>query len=190
MKIYTRGGDSGKTSLVGGARVDKHDARLDCYGTVDELNSYLGICATSLLPHQSAGPLQELQLQILAIQNYLFNIGSHLACESDTTRAFLPTLEEQETLNLEIQIDQMTLQLPPLKDFILPGGSSLAAHLHFARTVCRRAERHTSAFAQQNSIHENLLVLRYLNRLSDYLFVAARFANHCLNSKELLWKKK
>src|SRR5262245_40174400 len=135
MKIYTKTGDDGTTGLIGGSRVRKSDPRLDCYGTIDELNAALGLAAVAL-----QGVIRE---QVIQIQNDLFVIGSHLATPDAqaATRSNLPAIDEQLVTRLEMQIDSAEAELPPLKNFILPGGSEAAARLHQARTVCRRAER-------------------------------------------------
>jgi cob(I)alamin adenosyltransferase len=177
MKIYTRTGDRGETSLFGGARVAKNDPRIEAYGTVDELNSFLGVARASGLP-------QDLDDQLQQVQMDLFEIGAHLA--SPGTSRF-PGVDEQRITDLETAIDTMERELTPLTSFILPGGAPSAAHLHVARTVCRRAERcvvglHDAAPTTQSTI-------RYLNRLSDYLFVAARLANVRAEQSDVPWKR-
>jgi len=169
MKIYTRTGDDGMTGLIGGRRVPKFDLRLDCYGTVDELNAAVGLCAVAA-PTWLAEALAPVQAE-------LFVIGSHLAAPADdkTASQYLPVLDKDMTVRLEAQIDAADQELPPLKHFILPGGTELAARLHVARTVCRRAERQVVAFAGEQPVPE--LIVTYLNRLSDWLFVQARLAN-------------
>ncbi len=187
-KIYTKTGDRGETGILGRERLSKGDLRLDAYGTVDELNAVLGMVIT-ILPAQMA-KLCDILAQA---QNHLFVIGSHLACADDKLRVSLPILDPSPTEQLEHQIDEMTRQLAELREFILPGGSTMAATLHFCRTVCRRAEREVVRFFDQmeDSIAaaERDIIISYLNRLGDYLFVAARFANYTFNVKENTWQK-
>ncbi|MGH9419640.1 MAG: cob(I)yrinic acid a,c-diamide adenosyltransferase [Thermoanaerobaculia bacterium] len=175
MKIYTRTGDTGETSLFGGARVRKDDARIEAYGTIDELNSFLGVARASW-------PSSSLDDQFHAIQSDLFDIGAHLASPG-TSRFAGP--ETARIAALEQSIDAMEADLAPLKTFILPGGSSAAAHLHVARTVCRRAERLVVALHDDDPA--TLASITYLNRLSDFLFVAARFANHEQGVADVPW---
>lgn len=170
MKIYTRTGDQGETSLFGGRRVAKNDPRIEAYGTVDELNSFLGAVAVDDIP---------------AIQSDLFEIGAHLA--SPGTSRF-PGVDASRIEQLERSIDEMERELAPLTSFILPGGSPAAAQLHIARTVCRRAERRVVALEDDSSATQS--TLRYLNRLSDWLFVAARFANHRAGVADVPWSKR
>ncbi len=195
MKIYTKFGDQGQTRLVGGECVQKNNPRVECYGTVDELNSTLGL-ALSQIQNESPQNLLRLRDELIRIQNELFNLGSLLACENAQTLPLLPALQESHIKNIEAQIDHMTQDLAPLKNFILPGGSSLAAALHLARTICRRAERNTVGLIE--TLHSKLspaeticlnTCLIYLNRLSDYLFTAARFANFSVSIDDQVWKK-
>jgi len=165
MKIYTRTGDAGETSLFGGARVRKDDARIEAYGTVDELNSFIGVARASW-------PSSSLDGQLHAIQSDLFDIGAHLASPG-TSRFAGP--DAARVAALEKDIDAMESELAPLKTFILPGGSLAAAQLHVARAVCRRAERLVVALRDDDEATKASIT--YLNRLSDFLFVAARFAN-------------
>lgn len=191
VKIYTRSGDKGMTSLVGGTRVSKSDPRLESYGTVDELNSILGMARAELRQLDLAGAKPGLHLlaeQLEKIQNRLFNLGSLLACEDARMKSRLPVISEAHISELEQHIDVMTEQLPELKEFILPGGHKLAATLHFGRTVCRRAERLTIFLYDDRQIEDPLL-LHFLNRLSDYLFVAARFANFLTGISDIKWQK-
>jgi cob(I)alamin adenosyltransferase len=178
MKIYTRTGDDGTTGLIGGDRVPKSDARIECYGTVDELNAALGV-AVVVADAESKTALQQVQAE-------LFTIGSHLAVPDHTPRAAsLPAIDEDWIARLEMQIDTAETALPPLRNFILPSGSELAARLHLARTVCRRAERLLVAFAMDRPV--NGVILTYLNRLSDWLFVQARMANHLAGHPDIPW---
>jgi cob(I)alamin adenosyltransferase len=188
-KIYTKKGDQGQTWLVDGRECSKASLRVESYGAVDELNSTLGLVLHSLRAGKNES-LKDLATQIESIQNQLFTLGSHLACEKAETRKMLPEFFESWITDLEQTIDQMTAALPQLKDFILPGGSECASFLHLSRTVCRRAERGVVALIE-NGHHEeeNHRALRYLNRLSDHLFVAARFANQALQVRDQIWKK-
>ena len=178
-KIYTRKGDDGTTSLGGRQRVPKESARICAYGTVDELNSTIGVAVASGLDQKIKEPL-------LVIQNELFHLGSDLCfIEEDKEKYQLPQIEEKHVAYLEQLIDELTAVVGPLENFILPGGSIGSAHLHVARTVCRRAEREVSALAREEAIGS--FVAAYLNRLSDLLFVMARYENHQRNIPEPLW---
>jgi cob(I)alamin adenosyltransferase len=178
MKIYTRTGDDGTTGLIGGTRIAKSDARIDCYGTVDELNATVGLAAV-----MSSEPLLA---QLRAIQGELFVLGSHLATpEQSRKKAALPPLTEGMIKRLEGEIDAAEATLAPLHNFILPGGSELAARLHLARTVCRRAERLLVAYGAGHDVPG--LAITYLNRLSDWLFVQARGANRAANVEDIPW---
>ena len=178
-KIYTRKGDDGTTSLGGRQRVPKESARICAYGTVDELNSTIGVAVSSGLDQKIKSPL-------LVIQNELFHLGSDLCfIEEDKEKYQLPQIEEKHVVKLEQLIDELTAVVGPLENFILPGGSIGSAHLHVARTVCRRAEREVSALAREEAIGS--FVAAYLNRLSDLLFVMARYENHQRNIPEPLW---
>jgi cob(I)alamin adenosyltransferase len=181
MKIYTKTGDDGTTGLIGGNRVPKSDPRIDCYGTVDELNAALGLAAVDadadLLP------------MLRQVQNDLFVIGSHLATPDESRhKSALPPLDEAMVHRLETQIDAADGALPPLHNFILPGGTETAARLHLARTICRRAERLLVEFAKDHSTPAPILI--YLNRLSDWLFVQARRANAAAGVADVPWSKK
>lgn len=179
MKIYTRTGDDGSTGLIGGSRVDKGDARIECYGTVDELNAALGVAVVL------AGASHEQVTGLLRVQNELFVIGSHLAVEQEVYRSALPALSEDMIARLEQEIDAAEKRIPPLRAFILPGGSPLAAQLHVARTICRRGERVMVGFAHTHPVPP--LVLIYMNRLGDWLFVQARLANHLAGIADVPW---
>jgi len=184
MKIYTKSGDKGKTRLVGGCLVSKSDLRIEAYGSVDELNSFLGILVVEL---QDVPPLHKLKLQLIRIQNQLFNIGSLFACEDLSILKKLPPVTNEHIQTLETEIDEMTSSLETLRNFILPGGSKTSAYFHFARTICRRAERNSVKLFDQNPEIENGMV--YLNRLSDYLFTAARFCNKNQGVADQIWEK-
>jgi len=181
MKIYTKTGDKGQTSLIGGTRVPKYDDRVEAYGTIDELNSHLGLI------RDLCDDLQEKEL-LLLIQDRLFIAASNVASDSAKALAKMPMLQESDIEILEKKIDEMNASLPDLTQFILPGGHILASHTHIARTICRRAERLTLK-VQTNEI-PNQIVVKYLNRLSDFLFVLARkFANE-LGNGDVHWKGK
>jgi cob(I)alamin adenosyltransferase len=175
LKIYTRTGDTGETSLFGGARVRKDDARIEAYGTIDELNSFLGVARASW-------PASSLDGQLHLVQSDLFDIGAHLASPG-TSRFAGPDPARVESL--EQSIDAMESDLAPLKTFILPGGSLAAAQLHVARTICRRAERLVVSLRDEDEATKASIT--YLNRLSDFLFVAARFANHQQGVADVPW---
>jgi len=168
MKIYTKTGDDGTTSLFSGGRVKKNDLRVEAYGTVDELNSHVGVVRAHNPTRASFNNLEK-------VQNHLFRLGADLATPLDAKPDWLVRVDEEAVLWLEESIDKATEQLEPLKNFILPGGSPAAAHLHVARTVCRRAERLVVSLAEEETINE--WVLKYLNRLSDWLFTLARYEN-------------
>jgi cob(I)alamin adenosyltransferase len=186
-KIYTKNGDQGLTRLVDGRECSKASLRVETYGSVDELNSTLGLVMTFLPP---SNKLLRFKDEMEKTQNHLFNIGSHLACEKEETRKILPAFEEDWITALEDSIDRMTAELPPLKNFILPGGSQVSAFLHLSRTICRRAERNVVRLLTDDPGHpETQRALRYLNRLSDYLFVASRYCNQALNVPDQIWKK-
>ncbi|MDP9361952.1 MAG: cob(I)yrinic acid a,c-diamide adenosyltransferase [Acidobacteriota bacterium] len=175
MKIYTKTGDGGETSLFGGARVRKNDSRIEAYGTVDELNSFIGVA-------RAAWPSSSFDGLFHTIQSDLFDIGAHLASPG-TSRFAGPDAARVEAL--EQAIDAMESELAPLKLFILPGGSLAAAQLHVARTVCRRAERLVVALRDDDDATKASIT--YLNRLSDFLFVAARYANHKHGVADVPW---
>jgi len=178
MKIYTKTGDKGYTSLIGGVRVPKHHLRIEAYGTVDELNSYLGLIA-------NLGITKEDQNLIKEVQDRLFTIGSSLASDPGKSKMKIPDLHISDIELLEKEIDKISVYLPALKSFILPGGSVLAAHCHIARCICRRAERNVVQLAENNGVDDK--VTMYLNRLSDYLFILARKVNYDINIDENSW---
>ncbi len=181
FKIYTKTGDKGKTSLIGGTKVPKSHLRIDTYGTVDELNSYIGLVNDQLTDEASCQMLRE-------IQDRLFTIGSSLACDPDKeTGLQIPDLKESDISLLEKEIDRMNEVLPPMKSFILPGGHVAVSTLHIARCICRRAERNC-VHMQEQTLFVEPLVIKYLNRLSDYLFILARYTGHLLQVTEIPWK--
>lgn len=180
MKIYTKTGDGGDTSLFGGQRVPKDALRIEAYGTVDELNSMLGIV-------RSDGAPKELDEILEAIQHDLFDLGADLATPRPTAKASVKRITGKDVQTLEKFIDLVDPNLKPLRSFILPGGSSIAGRLHFARTVCRRAERVCVRLSRNEDIGDDVTV--YLNRLSDLLFVLARYANVLAGVSETRWKQ-
>ncbi len=181
MKIYTKTGDAGKTSLIGGTKVPKNHIRIESYGTVDELNSYIGLVNDYLTDEKTKATLKE-------IQDRLFTIGSSLACDPDKESGLkIPDLKESDVVLLEKEIDAMNEVLPVMKSFILPGGSVAVSTAHVARCVCRRAERACVNLQQQDEFVEPL-VIKYLNRLSDHLFVLARYIGHISGVDEIPWK--
>lgn len=182
-KIYTKTGDQGTTSLVNGQRVSKSDLRLDSYGTVDELNAVLGV----LLSHLQTHGFEGITRFLTQTQNHLFNLGSQLACPDAELSAQLPNITPDHILAIEKEIDLLSQALPPLKEFILPGGHLLSSHAHVARTVCRRAERLCCALAETETLPESLIP--YLNRLNDFFFVLSRYFNYQLGVSEVTWKK-
>jgi cob(I)alamin adenosyltransferase len=194
-KVYTRTGDQGETALVGGTRVPKNHIRIASYGTVDELNSVLGL-VQSFLNFGSQDPsteelqnkdaLKKFSADIARCQNHLFNIGADLATPAKHRWENMIRVGNTDIQWLEDKIDQMNESLPPLKDFIIPGGHPVEAFLHQARTVCRRAERDVLSLMQEESIEPDCM--QYLNRLSDYLFVASRWIGNIHNSTEKTWK--
>jgi cob(I)alamin adenosyltransferase len=188
IKIYTKTGDGGETSLLGGARVSKSGIQLEAYGSIDELNSWIGLAAAQ----GQSGAASALKLEFKKIQNELFNVGSLLACAEVKLKEKLPPVSAELPTLLEAKIDQMTSQLPELKDFILPGGDIQAAQLHVARTVCRRAERETIRYFETQKIlssEEKRSIIILLNRLSDFLFVASRYINYLQKIEETKWQK-
>lgn len=180
--LYTGTGDKGLTSLVGGQRVAKNSARLEAYGTIDELSAFLGV----VLSHPTCP--DHIKTLLLGIQNKMFNIGAYLATLSTPDNpADLYGLDADDIRALEQQIDTLDAETPPVRAFVLPGGSPLAAHAHVARTVCRRAERRIYDLAQTETVSP--VVTRYINRLSDLLFIMARYFNHITHTPEITWHK-
>lgn len=179
MKIYTKSGDKGHTSLIGGTRVLKSHFRIEAYGTIDELNSWIGLLAEYTINETRLPFLRE-------IQDRLFTIGSQLACEIDEISSKIPLIYEEDIVRIEKEIDLINEVLPPLKHFILPGGHKEVAFCHIARTVCRRAERLVVDLNEQEQV--NHLIVKYLNRLSDYLFMLCRIMSKDLNVAEIVWK--
>jgi cob(I)alamin adenosyltransferase len=187
-RVYTRRGDRGETGLVGGQRVPKDSLRIEAYGTVDELNAFIGAARESAREAIEGGcaalrPLEEI---LLRVQHELFNLGSILATLPEDVHPKQARITDAEIARLETEMDQMNEPLPPLRSFVLPGGSPLNTDLHICRTVCRRAERIAVALGRQESIPEE--TVRYLNRLSDALFVWSRWASYVAGVKETLWE--
>lgn len=178
MKIYTKTGDAGKTLLIGGTKVAKHHIRVEAYGMVDELNVAIGMLADHDI---------ELKFKIILrkIQNELFIIGSHLAADPKKNKMKLPDIEEEQIIFLEHHIDEWQSELPELKNFILPGGHLIVSACHLARVVCRRAERSATLVAESDMVSP--VILKYLNRLSDFLFVLSRKLAQELGSEEIPW---
>ena len=179
MKIYTKTGDKGLTSLIGGTRVPKSSLRIECYGTVDELNSHIGLVRDQEVNAARRPLLKE-------IQDRLFTIGSALAADPDKSKMKLPDLHAADVTLLEDEMDRLNLDLPELRAFILPGGHPAVSHAHVARCVCRRAERIVIHLSEDSFVAE--LVMVYLNRLSDYLFVLSRAMAHDLGMEEVTWQ--
>ena len=180
FKIYTKTGDGGSTSLIGGTKVSKSHLRIESYGTVDELNSYIGLCNDLLKDAHCNEVLKE-------IQDRLFTIGSSLACDPEKEPLMkIPDLKEADVTFLEKEIDFMTDALPPMRSFILPGGHPAVSTLHIARCVCRRAER-LCVQLQEEDLFVDPVVIKYLNRLSDHLFALSRYAAHLLHAPEVPW---
>ncbi|MDN3669881.1 cob(I)yrinic acid a,c-diamide adenosyltransferase [Echinicola jeungdonensis] len=177
MKVYTKSGDKGTTSLLGGERVSKGDLRIEVYGTVDELNAFLGL----IRDYEES---QNRKTFLKSIQDKLFTIGADLA--NRDKQAKNPVILEKDITELEKAIDEMEEVLPPLKKFILPGGHPLVSYCHIARTVCRRAERRVISLNEQEQVAE--AIIKYLNRLSDYLFVLGRMISKELNTEEVTWE--
>ena len=179
-RVYTRAGDTGLTSLAGGQRLPKNDARIEAYGTVDELNSFVG------LARESCTELPELAKILRRVQHELFNLGSILATLPEDVHPKQARITAADAEQLEREIDEMNEHLPPLRSFVLPGGCRLNAELHICRTICRRAERICVGLAAQGNCDE--VNIKYLNRLSDAFFVWSRWASHKLGAPETLWE--
>ena len=178
--VYTRTGDTGTTSLVGGERAPKNSVRLEAYGTIDELNSHIGLVAS----HTQQADVQQM---LIWIQHRLFNIGGYLACNPEGKFKMPVGADDESVAKLEGMIDELDSRLPAIKCFVLPGGAQVAAEAHVARTVCRRAERRILSLAQESDVDP--VVIRFVNRLSDFLFVLARFNNVGNGVDEIFWNK-
>lgn len=185
-RIYTRMGDTGETRLVGGQRIAKDNLRIECYGTVDELNAFVGAArANAEQCAERFEPLRKFAGILKRVQHELFNLGSILATLPEDVHPKQPRITSADAEQLEREIDEANAELAPLRSFVLPGGSRLDAELHICRTVCRRAERLLVALAREQSVPAE--ALQYLNRLSDAFFVWSRWANHALGAPETLW---
>jgi len=181
QKIYTKTGDKGSTSLIGGTKVPKSHLRIESYGTVDELSSWIGLCKDLLTDEAGKNMLQE-------VQDRLFTMNASLACDPiKEPKLRIPDLKEEDITLLEQEMDRMNEAIPPMKSFILPGGHPILSQLHIARCVCRRAER-CCVRLEQESLEVEAVILKYLNRLSDYLFVLARYTGHQMGIEEIPWK--
>ena len=181
MKVYTKKGDNGNTQLLGGKKVPKHHKRIESYGTVDELNSYVGLLRDLIENKETVNTL-------LDIQDRLFTMGALLAYDDGKNKMNLPLLDEVDVTILEEKIDQMNDALPPMRSFILPGGHSTVSFCHVTRCICRRAERLTTQL--DKNVIQRELILKYLNRLSDYLFVLGRALSNELKATEIPWVPK
>ncbi len=186
LKVYTKTGDKGTTGLADGTRIQKDDLRIECYGTIDELNSILGICRQNLdeIPKKEKNVLDS---WIFAIQNDLFNIGSDLATPLASRWENMIILSDKDTVQLEKMIDYCQNMLEPLHEFVLPGGTKLNSYFHLARTICRRAERLIVSLSFEKEINPN--ILPFINRLSDLFFVLSRWAQKLAKLKEVTWSK-
>ena len=180
MKIYTKKGDKGKTQLLGGSMVDKNHIKLECYGTIDELNTFIG----NIYDQEISAFHKEI---LFKIQNHLFNLGSIISFDGKKDKIKLPNITTQNIKMMEKAIDKMEEELPMLRAFVLPSGHPTASKCHIARAVCRRAERNLVALSQEEQIDN--LHIQYLNRLSDYLFVLARAILKDNNAQEIKWQK-
>lgn len=178
-KIYTKKGDEGKTSLIGGTRVSKNHVRIEAYGTVDEANSWIGLLRDEINDEATKAVL-------IRIQNRLFDTGSLLAADPEHNKMKLPQLSEDDVVLLEKEIDKMNETLPPIKNFLLPGGHPVVSHCHIARCVCRRAERRVAHLSEVSPVDP--MIIKYLNRLSDYLFVLSRKLGTDYGAQEIQWK--
>jgi cob(I)alamin adenosyltransferase len=182
FKIYTKTGDKGMTSLLGGTRLPKHHIRIEAYGTVDELNSHIGLLR-DVIRNEAKREL------LISIQDRLFTMGSHLASDPENkSKMTLPELTEADIKRLEEEIDSITAVVPEMKSFVLPGGHEHISYCHIARCVCRRAERAVLKLAEIEPVNE--LHYKYLNRLSDFLFMLSRWLTHELKAQEIAWKPK
>lgn len=179
MKVYTKKGDTGTTQLIGGTRVSKGSLRLESYGTIDELNSHIGLIRDQDID-------ERYKLQLIEIQDRLFTIGSSLASDPEKSKMKIPDLLETDVEFLENSMDEMDSKLPEMKFFVLPGGHTTVSYCHIARCVCRRAERIIVSLQEQEFVSE--MVFKYVNRLSDYLFVLSRALSQDLNAIEQPWK--
>ncbi len=181
MKVYTKKGDAGETALLGGRRVSKSHLRIDAYGTLDELNAFVGL----LRDHSE---IPEINEKLISIQDRIFTIGSHMAMDKEDSKMKLPPVTQDDVNALEQWIDEMEQELPPLKSFVLPGGHVTLSYCHVCRTVCRRSERAAVTLTHDEMI--NPIILSYINRLSDYFFVLGRYFAKALQVDEVAWEPK
>ncbi|MBL7919256.1 MAG: cob(I)yrinic acid a,c-diamide adenosyltransferase [Bacteroidia bacterium] len=181
FKIYTKTGDKGQTSLIGGTRLPKHHVRIEAYGTVDELNSHIGLLR-DVIEEKTTFEL------LISIQDRLFTIGSHLAADPEKNKMQLPPIYEEDVVVLEKAIDKINEKVPEMKSFVLPGGHIYVSYCHIARCVCRRAERAVLRLAENEKIED--IHIKYLNRLSDYLFMLSRWITMDKKASEIPWKAK
>lgn len=188
MKIYTKKGDGGMTGLATGERVPKHDLRVEMYGTADELNAVLGLAASRIVGDEAAEERRKLLKELQEQQCLLFELGAELA--GYYREAGQSVITEADVQSLEQAMDRMNEHLKPMKSFILPGGTTAASFLHLARTVCRRLERQMTSVREERPELVLPGAIKYVNRLSDYLFVAARFANHLAGTTDIPWKSR
>ncbi|MEO9802908.1 MAG: cob(I)yrinic acid a,c-diamide adenosyltransferase [Reichenbachiella sp.] len=179
MKVYTKTGDKGTTGLLGGTRVSKAHLRIESYGTLDELNSHVGMVRDQPVNETIAD-------ELIIIQNTLFVIGSHLASDPNKSKVVIPDITQDQIEQIELAIDRMDTELPEMRNFVLPGGHVSVSTGHIARCVCRRAERLVIALAENEPVNDN--ITKYLNRLSDYLFVLCRWMTLKLEATEVPWK--
>lgn len=188
MKVYTKRGDKGETSLIGGTRISKYSLRIDTYGTTDELNAFVGLVRDAISTEKMMDELirKELTEQLITVQENLFTIGSNLAVDPEKSRMKLPSVHLGDVEILEKKIDRLDAELEPMRKFILPGGNLIVSYCHVARTVCRRAERLCIGLASETEVDEN--IIKYLNRLSDYFFVLSRYVALGLDAEETPWE--
>jgi cob(I)alamin adenosyltransferase len=179
MKIYTKKGDQGKTGILGGTRLPKHHLRIESYGTVDELNAFIGLLRDGL-------SVEQYRADLLKVQEELFTIGSNLAADPEKNKMVLPMIVTEDVTYLEQRMDAMEESLPEMRSFVLPGGHRSVSEAHVCRTVCRRAERLCVALSEHEVV--NPLILQYLNRLSDYFFVLSRALTQDFGAEEIPWK--
>jgi cob(I)alamin adenosyltransferase len=183
--VYTRGGDKGETSLVSGNRINKSDDRIDLYGEIDELNSFIGSACSEL---KIKNIDNELYVYLQSIQSRLFDLGSNLACEAELAVKYkLPQISDEEIKRMEDYIDILNDKIEALKHFVLPGGEEIASRFHICRTVCRRVERSLVGFSNADHSQIPSNSIQFINRLSDFLFIASRYTNKLAGTKEILW---
>jgi cob(I)alamin adenosyltransferase len=192
FKIYTKTGDTGETSLFGGSRVKKYHERVEAYGTLDELNAFIGVLRDALIDAPDIYQIyfSNICKELKFIQDRLFTIGSNLASDPSQAHLLTPDIDENDVLSLEKSMDEMDEILPELSNFILPGGNIAVSFAHVARTVCRRAERLVTLLAEDEMNKIPPLSIRYLNRLSDYFFMVSRYISYRLGVEESIWKPK